>query len=337
MDDKMRLSKFAKYALGTLLFNLIVILWGAFVRATGSGAGCGSHWPLCNGVVIPRDPQLETLIEFAHRIMSGLSLLLIVVLVIWAFRAYPRKHIVRLGASLSVLFIITEALVGAGLVLFNWVAQNASTGRVISMAIHLINTFLLLAALTLTAWWAASGETISFKHKKVALWGFGIGFLGVLVLGVSGAITALGDTLFPAVSLVEGMQQDFSPTAHFVLRLRVWHPIIAIIVGSYLFVISGFIAMHSHDELHLIHNTVGTRDARVERHNQLLKRFALFVISVVILQLLAGLINLLLLAPSWMQLIHLFLADMVWIGLVLLAANIFAKPECETVNTTTTL
>jgi len=295
------------------------------VRATGSGAGCGSHWPLCNGVIIPREPQVETMIEFAHRIMSGIALVIIVVLVIWAFRAYPRKHIVRLGASLTLLFIITEALVGAGLVLFDWVAQNASTGRVISMAVHLINTFLLLAVLTLTAWWAASGESVSFKKKGAALWVFGIGSLGVLVLGVSGAITALGDTLFPATSLAEGIQQDFSPAAHFILRLRVWHPIIAILVGSYLIVVSGILAMHANDELSSLRDPMETREAALRRHNRFVKLFALFMIGVVAIQLLAGLLNLWLLAPTWMQLLHLLLADMVWIGLVLLAANTFTK------------
>jgi heme A synthase len=144
----MQLTRFAKYAWGVLAYNILVILWGAYVRATGSGAGCGSHWPLCNGEVIPRAEQVETLIEFAHRLTSGLSLLLVVGLLVWAFRSYPKGHLVRLGAGLSMFFIITEALVGAGLVLFEWVAQDVSSGRVISMAVHLVNTFLLLASLT---------------------------------------------------------------------------------------------------------------------------------------------------------------------------------------------
>ena len=122
----MKLTNFAKFAWGVLVYNLLVILWGAYVRATGSGAGCGSHWPLCNGEVIPRAPQIETIIEFTHRLMSGLSLLLVILLLIWAFRAYPRGSIVRKGAVLCMVFIITEALVGAGLVLFEWVAHDAS-------------------------------------------------------------------------------------------------------------------------------------------------------------------------------------------------------------------
>jgi heme A synthase len=172
---------------------------------------------------------------------------------------------------------------------------------------HLVNTFLLLAALTLTAWWASGGSPVRLKDQGPALWALGIGLLGVLLLGVSGAINALGDTLFPASSLVEGFQQDFSPTAHFLLRLRVWHPVIAITVGMYLIFVSGLLAMF--------------------RSDPRLKRFAIALCILFVLQLMAGLTNLVLLAPVWMQLVHLFLADMVWITLVLLTAVTLAQQE----------
>jgi heme A synthase len=274
------------------------------VRATGSGAGCGSHWPLCNGEVIPRAPRIETIIEFSHRLSSGIAFLLVLGLFVWAFRIYPKGHSVRLGASISLLFIITEALVGAGLVLFEWVAQDASAGRVISMAVHLINTFLLLASLTLTSWWASGGSRLSLQGREGLLLVFCMGFVGVIFIGVSGAITALGDTLFPADSLIEGVRQDINPAAHFLIRLRVWHPIIAITVGLYLIFIAGLLAYL--------------------REDVLVKRFAGALIGLFILQLVAGLINLLLLAPVWMQLVHLLLADMVWITLVLFTATEFA-------------
>jgi len=303
----MKLNRFAKYAWGVLAFNMFVILWGAFVRASGSGAGCGSHWPLCNGVVIPPLPQLETIIEFTHRITSGVSLLLVVGLLVWAFRAYPRGHSVRLGAVLSMIFIVTEALIGAVLVLFSWVAKNESTGRVISVALHQTNTFLLLASLTLTAWWASGGTLMRLKGQGIGLWVLGFGLFGVLILGVSGAVNALGDTLFPASSLAEGISQDFSPTAHFLIRLRVWHPIIAISVGLYLIFVCGLVGMF--------------------RPQPILRRFVGLLIAFVLLQLTAGLVNVLLLAPVWMQLVHLFLADMVWIWLVLVTANTLIQEE----------
>lgn len=300
----MRINKFGKYAWGVLIYNLVVILWGAYVRATGSGAGCGSHWPLCNGVVIPRDPQIETVIEFTHRLMSGLSLILVIAMFIWAFRAYEKGHPVRLGSTLSLVFIITEALVGAGLVLFQWVAHDASVGRAISIVIHLINTFLLLAALTLTAWWASGGKPVRLRGGGLSLWLLVIGLVGTLTMGGSGALAALGDTLFPAESLLSGIQQDFSPTAHFLIRLRLLHPTIAIIVSLYLIIAIGAINLRTPEWT--------------------VRRFARFLSGLIVIQLGAGFINVLLLAPIWMQLVHLFLADLVWIGLILLAATVLS-------------
>lgn len=240
-------------------------------------------------------------------------MLLVLGLFIWAYRQYPKRHPVRLGATLSLILITTEALVGAGLVLFEWVAHDASLGRVISISVHLVNTFLLLAALTLTAWWASGGPAVSLKNRGVMAWAFGIGFFGILLIGVTGAITALGDTLYPAESLVEGIQQDFDPTSHFLVRLRVWHPVVAIGVGFYVLFLSGVAAMWE--------------------ENRTIRKFAVAVIGLVIVQWLAGLLNVLLLAPVWMQLVHLLLADSVWIFWVLLSASVFAcraeQPEGE--------
>jgi heme A synthase len=294
----MSLNKFAKYSWGVLFFNVLVILWGAFVRATGSGAGCGSHWPLCNGEVVPRAPQVDTVIEFVHRATSGLAFLLVLGLLVWALRAYPKGHQVRQAASFSFFFIVTEALVGAGLVLFKWVAQDASTGRAVTIVIHLVNTFLLLASLALTAWFASG-----FSERQGA--GMGkrlplliLGLLGTIVLGASGALTALGDTLFPSSSLAEGFQRDFSPTAHFLIRLRVFHPTIAVIVGTYLIILAGVI--------------------RIQVRQPVTQQVSRLLTIGVIIQLGAGMFNLLLLAPVWMQILHLLLADLVWIALALL-------------------
>src|SRR5919204_1627778 len=153
------MDAFRRFAWATLGYNVAVIAWGALVRATGSGAGCGRHWPMCNGQVVPRSPALETAVEFTHRATSGASLLLVAALVVWARRALPRGHAARRAAAFSGLFIVTEALLGAGLVLFGWVAKDASAGRGWAMALHLANTFLLLAALALTAGLSRPAET----------------------------------------------------------------------------------------------------------------------------------------------------------------------------------
>ena len=137
------MSKFAKYVWFVLVFNLLVIMWGAYVRATSSGAGCGSHWPLCNGIILPRSEQIETMIEFVHRLSSGTAFLLVVGMLIWAWRIYPPGNVVRKAAVFSMVFMITEALVGAGLVLFDLVADNVSTARAFTISVHLVNTFIL--------------------------------------------------------------------------------------------------------------------------------------------------------------------------------------------------
>jgi heme A synthase len=307
----MKLSRFAWYAWGVLACNILVILWGAFVRASGSGAGCGSHWPTCQGEVIPWAAQTATLIEFGHRVMSGLDFVLVLGLLIWAFRSYPRGHWVRWGAGLSFVFIITEALIGAGLVLFALVAKDSSMTRAVAIAGHLVNTFILLAVLTLTAWWASpGGKPVKLKNAWLNT-ALGLGFGALLVTGASGAVIALGDTLFPATSLSEGLQQKFSPTAHFLVHLRPYHPLVAIIVGIYLILIAG------------IFNS---------RYNlPTPKKFARLLTNLYFVQLGAGALNVVLLAPIWMQFLHLGLSDAILIVWVLFMATALAEeaPQAE--------
>ncbi len=289
---------FPKFAWGVLAYNLLVILWGAYVRATGSGAGCGSHWPLCNGDVVPRSPRIDTVIEFAHRISSGLAFLLVVGLLIWAYRAYQKTSSVRRAATWAMILMVTESLAGASLVIFHWVAGDTSVARVIMMGIHLLNTHLLIGAILLTAWWSSREDRIETQWNHFN-WALAIALIATLVMSMAGAVTALGDTLFPTDSLAAGIQQDFSPTAHFIIRLRVIHPFIAIGVGLFITFVAGVIIMET-------------------QKGQIARKLAVSVIAVFAIQLVAGLVNLLLLAPVWMQIIHLFLADLTWLLLVLL-------------------
>jgi len=284
---------FAAYAWGVLAYNLAVILWGAVVRATGSGAGCGDHWPLCNGTVTPLAPSVHTMIEFTHRVMSGLDVVLVTILVVWAFRAFSRGHAVRPAAALSGVFLITEALIGAGLVLLKHVAQNADAWW---SSLHLINTLALIACLALTAWWAAGHKAAGPRGR--ASWMGGISLASLALLGVSGAIAALGDTIFPVHSLAEGLAQDFNPAANVFLRLRIWHPAMAATVGAWLV----YYALST--------GTAGT-----------VRRLAHLVLAVLAAQVAAGVLNLLLLAPVWLQLPHLLLADLLWIAVVLMVAE----------------
>jgi len=302
----MGLSRFAVYAWSVLLANVAVIVWGAYVRASGSGAGCGNHWPACNGEIIPPARAVATVIEFAHRATSGLALLAVGGLLVWAFRAFPKGSPVRLAVIVSAVFIVVEALFGAGLVLFGLTGKNDSVARAVVLGIHLVNTFILLAGLTLTAWWASGGQPVRLRGQGGLGWAFAGGLLALIALGATGAVTALGDTLFPAGSLAEGIAQDLSPTAHFLIQLRVIHPLLAVAVGVYAIV-------------------VGTLSS-VMRRGVAARRLALALASIFLAQLGVGVINLTLLAPIPLQLIHLLLADLLWIVLVLAAAAALAEP-----------
>ncbi len=298
--------RFEVYSWFVLFYNVAVILWGAFVRATGSGAGCGSHWPTCNGQVIPRAAQLETIIEFVHRASSGLTLALVVLLVVWAWRGYGRSSLVRRSAGAALFFVLVEAALGAGLVLFGWTADDNSIGRAIAVMVHLVNTFLLLASLTLTAGWSSDRTSHEPRFHWRQDWLLAASLLGILILGASGAITALGDTLFPAASVAEGMRAEFSGGAHFLLRLRVYHPVVAILSGVLV-----FFAARPH---------IYSKEPRVSMTARL-------VVGLFVFQACLGGLNVILLAPVWMQLVHLLVSNLVWIVQVTLTSLVVARAD----------
>ena len=300
------MDRFARYAWLTLFYNVAVVLWGTVVRATGSGAGCGSHWPLCNGEVVPRSPRLATLIEFGHRATSGLAVLLIAGLVVAAWRVFPRGHRVRRAAVLSAALIASEALIGAGLVLLELVAENASVARGFWVAGHLINTYLLIAALALTAWWGGSIDAPRMRMEGALRATMACTLGALLVLGASGAVTALGDTLFRASTLAEAKALTFSDSSHLFVRLRVWHPTLAVSV----FVLVAFAVWR----------------AVTVREDAVAQRLGVGVLGVYLLQLIVGAVNVGLLATVPLQLVHLLVSDFIWIGFVLLAGRVAEVP-----------
>lgn len=281
-----------RYSWLTLAFTVVVILWGAYVRATGSGAGCGEHWPLCNGQVMPREASTATLIEFTHRLTSGLSLLAVVGLLIGAFRVYPRGHAVRAGAVASMIFMLFEAAVGAGLVLLKLVAQDSSALRAAVLGIHLINTFLLLAALTYTA---LATERDRVHSPRLWAWLDHCLLAALMGVGVTGAITALGDTLFPARSLTEGLRADLDPLSHFLVRLRMIHPAIALVTA-----------------LGAFYRWLGLERGMTPAAD----RWGRVFVGGVLAQIALGFLNVALLAPVWTQMLHLALADLIWIAAI---------------------
>lgn len=280
----MKLDRLTKFAWFVLVFNLAVIQWGALVRASGSGAGCGDHWPLCNGQVVPAI-QVPTLIEFAHRISSGAALLLVVGMAVWARRTLPRGHWARWGAGVALVLMVAETLAGASLVLFKWVAFNLSVGRMVIMPVHLGITFSLLAALTLTAVWVSGGAAPRAQWRDAHFWSIALGWLGVVVVGMAGTLTALGEMTLP---LAEG-----GAAKDLLARLYGWHPLIAVSVALYL--------------IALVHSR------SVSRPRRLLARLLTVLL---LLQLAVGLVNALADAPLQVQLLHQLLANLVWITLV---------------------
>lgn len=297
MKDEITTSKFVRFsafAWWVLSYTVIVIAWGAYVRATGSGAGCGDHWPLCNGEVIPQDPSVARVIEFSHRLTSGLSLVFVGALFFWSTRRFAKNHPIRWACFMSLLFILGEAMVGAALVLLKLVAGNDSVLRAVVISAHLVNTFLLLFWLARVVYLASGGRSYTSVNPRLKL-NLRLCMLGFVITGAAGAIVALGDTLFPAESLAKGFAEDFSPAAHFLIKLRIWHPMIALAVTMY--ILLQCIAL-----------------PRIFK-GEVSQKLAILVGGLVTLQLLGGVVNWLLLAPLGMQMFHLILADITWIAL----------------------
>lgn len=288
-----RLARFAWFVLG---YNVVVILLGAVVRATGSGAGCGPSWPTCQGEVVP---ELEgaTAVEFTHRAASGVALVLVFSLALMVWRNTSAGNPARRGAMLSVLAIIGEALIGALIVLAEWVAEDASVARVVSVPLHLVNTFFLLTALTLTAYWLAGGGRLDFKTRRNVVRLVYLGGVALVLIAATGAITALADTLFP-----KSADADLSGTSHFLTDLRILHPVLAVVAAG-----AGWWA---------------AMRAGLTRSPS-----AVALPVLVGLMLITGLVNIALGVPVWMQVVHLAVADALWIAFVLTAAGALQVSE----------
>jgi heme a synthase len=285
------------FAWFVVVYNITVIVWGAYVRATGSGAGCGSHWPLCNGEFVPAASQTQTVIEFTHRATSALSLVLVVILLIWCWRSTAKGDWPRYSAVAAAVLLFNEAFLGALLVSVDHVGGlDRSATRALFLCLHFGNTLLLLAALALTARWLSNGDrrfgVVRAPYQPIAM---GLGLLSVMVIGMTGSLASLGDTLFPADSLREAVVQDFSSSGHILLRLRVLHPIAAVIGSIYvLWLLQGFWRKQERSPWMPLTLTA---------------------------QIALGIMNVILLSPVWLQMTHLLVAEMFWILLVLASAD----------------
>jgi heme a synthase len=290
--------RFAACLLGYLLF---VIVFGAWVRITGSGAGCGAHWPTCQGVIVLRSPSQATVIEYTHRLTSGLLGLLALALPVWAFRSFGPGHPTRRWSLGTLALVGVEAAIGAGLVKNQLVADDASLARAVVVALHLVNTLLLTACAALTVACAGSEPQRSTRRLVPGVpgvrWLLGALLIGLGLVAASGAVTALGDTLFPVPASADASALLAAPAAadHFLVQLRVVHPILASLVVCL---------------------ALGAARLLLSPRT---RPWAAALGGLALLQLLLGGANVLLRAPGWLQLAHLLLAQLLWISAVLAA------------------
>ncbi len=298
--SELALTRFAKFAWLVLLYNLLAVGWGVYVRASGSGDGCGSNWPLCDGDTHPLKGATSRWVEFSHRGSTELVGLLAVVMVIWAWRAFPKKHLVRKASSAVLGFTVVEALIGMVLVKFKLVTVNDSPVRALVMCLHVISTYGLLGSISIAGLAAAGLKPLRLKDQSSVGWILAMAGFGLVSLGISGAITALGHTLKPTDNV---LKLALNPATHWMVRLQPLHPLIAFSVGLYLALASGLVS-------HL-------------RPDPWVRSAGKWLVGLYVCQLLLGALNIWMKAPIPVQMLHLVLADVNWISLVALMAFAF--------------
>jgi len=317
MTDAPRSKNFERFAWFFAAYLIAVILFGAWVRITGSGAGCGSHWPVCDGEIVPTAPDVKKQIEYTHRLTSGLCGVFALILVGWAWRLYGRSRV--LVASMATLFfVLVEGGIGAALVLQELVAENDSVARAVMVAIHLTNTLLLTAAASLAAWFAGGRSLPRFARDRRLARRVAVGLALIVLTSMTGAVTALGDTLFPIEPAAGGellakISADVSASNHFLIRLRALHPAVAVVAAGYLLWLL----------LPLARGPEGSGWARAG-------------VALVVIETGAGALNVALAAPGWMQIVHLLLANLVWIAVVLTGAEQLEGPASSSPATSPT-
>lgn len=264
------------------LYTLLVILWGAWVRISHSGDGCGEHWPLCGGDFIPDLTQKKTWIEYSHRLMSGVYGLLVIG-VFLNFRKNP-NILVRKFNWLLLLLMSSEALLGAVLVKSQLVTLNDSVFRLATMSLHQLNSFLLTGATFLFYRILKKNSTELKLANKYLLVLF-------VLLPLTGAVAALSTTLFPSVSLWQGILQDFSESTHLFVKLRILHPLLALLI-----------------------TTVFVAWCYAKNLNRLAVEF--------LVAMLIGVVTLLTLSPVYLKLTHLLIAHLLWARLLYTLVNL---------------
>ncbi|HEX8465788.1 MAG TPA: heme o synthase [Abditibacterium sp.] len=296
-----RQTRFSRFSWGLLAYVLLVILWGVYLRASGSGDGCGVSWPDCGGsFTLGSGAHKKTLIEYAHRASTMLLGVLLLGQIVWAWRMFPRRHPVKFALGAALFFTLLESWIGKALVNKGFVAYSQAPERVFWFAGHQVNTLMLAAAFALAAWWGSGQPTLKLRGQGPFL-AMALGsVIALLGLTITGAISALGDTLYPPTSHLQVMEQALLPTANTIMKARPTHPYTAVVVAMFLSLAAGLFS-------HL-------------RPSAQTRRFAYGVWIMLGAQMVIGLLNIGLLAPIWMQVIHTAGADVLWLSLILMCA-----------------
>lgn len=284
-------SQYKKFAFSLLIYTVLVILWGAWVRISHSGDGCGDTWPLCHGRLIPEAERGKTWVEYGHRLMSGIYGLVVIYFWWVARKIYQPGHFARKAALATLIFTITEALLGAKLVLFKLVTTNDTPYRAFVMALHQVNSFMLTGAVALVAVAALSQAETQQPSSSKQVYRFFPWI--IVVIGITGAWASLSNSLFPTENLWDGFMADFSSDSHFLIRIRGLHPVLALLGG-------GGLALYF---------WLKTQTAEL----QVIQKRSLQMSLLLIFGIMFGIGTLLLHAPVWMKIVHLALAHSIWV------------------------
>ena len=285
----MIINKLSLYGLVVSIFSIIA---GAIVRATGSGDGCGSSWPTCNGEIIPQLKTSSELIEFSHRAISGILLIITLIIFVKSFKNEVPILQKRVIWFLT-FFVLLEALIGAVIVIYEWVGLNSSAPRIIAVPLHLVNTFGLLGTYTLLLHLTKNSKTslVNFFDR-----GFKIALILFLLTGATGSIAALADSIFPSDSFITGLAEDFDLKSQVLTRLRILHPIFASALSFYLY----------------------TEANRLQSEYKVItKNIKLLILLGVFLGVLNVVSNIIL--P--LSILHLLIADLLWIVYIYISAE----------------
>lgn len=141
----------------TSCLTIGLIVFGAVVRVTDSGLGCGNHWPLCNGTIFPPLDNVTAWIEWLHRLFAvligafGLAALLVAIL---AYRRHNRRVLIATAAAALLFFV--QSMLGALVVVLDLPPTFVT--------LHLGTAMLLLGALIAATFLATYQPVAALRH-----------------------------------------------------------------------------------------------------------------------------------------------------------------------------